>query len=185
LIFPAIRKGSVQKINIMSISAHNLWDMIARKATHRTEEQMSNVVRKSAATILIAASIASLATVTSAAPMVDALAIKNSAAASVETVRWGGRGWGWGVGGGLLAGAIIGGALAAPYYYGPGYYPGPYYPAPAYYGGPAPGYYGGPAPGYNGGPPAGDVSYCMQRFRSYDPRSGTYMGNDGQRHSCP
>jgi hypothetical protein len=25
----------------------------------------------------------------------------------------------------------------------------------------------------------------MQRYRSYDPRSGTYMGYDGQRHPCP
>ena len=29
------------------------------------------------------------------------------------------------------------------------------------------------------------VNYCMQRFRSYDPRSGTYLGNDGYRHPCP
>jgi hypothetical protein len=29
------------------------------------------------------------------------------------------------------------------------------------------------------------VNYCMQRFRSYDPRSGTYLGNDGNRHPCP
>jgi hypothetical protein len=29
------------------------------------------------------------------------------------------------------------------------------------------------------------VNYCMQRFRSYDPRSGTYLGNDGARHPCP
>ncbi|CAL78590.1 conserved hypothetical protein; putative signal peptide [Bradyrhizobium sp. ORS 278] len=27
--------------------------------------------------------------------------------------------------------------------------------------------------------------YCAQRYRSYDPRSGTYLGNDGRRHSCP
>jgi hypothetical protein len=139
------------------------------------EEHMSNVVRKSAATILIAASLGSLATVTSAAPMAGALAVRNAAPASVETVRWG-RGWGWGLGG-LAAGAIIGGALAAPYYYGSGYYYGaPYYPAPAYY---------GPPPGYYADAPDGDVSYCMQRFRSYDPRSGTYMGNDGHRHPCP
>jgi hypothetical protein len=31
----------------------------------------------------------------------------------------------------------------------------------------------------------GDVAYCMRRFRSYDPRSGTYLGNDGYRHACP
>ncbi|WP_022723066.1 BA14K family protein, partial [Rhodopseudomonas sp. B29] len=28
-------------------------------------------------------------------------------------------------------------------------------------------------------------AYCSQRFRSYDPSSGTYMGYDGRRHSCP
>jgi hypothetical protein len=34
--------------------------------------------------------------------------------------------------------------------------------------------YGAPAPG------GGDVAYCMQRFRSYDPDSGTYLGFDGR-----
>ena len=29
------------------------------------------------------------------------------------------------------------------------------------------------------------VAYCMQRFRSYDPASGTYLGYDGRRHPCP
>ncbi|CCD85273.1 conserved hypothetical protein; putative signal peptide [Bradyrhizobium sp. ORS 285] len=28
-------------------------------------------------------------------------------------------------------------------------------------------------------------TYCAQRYRSYDPRSGTYLGNDGRRRSCP
>lgn len=32
--------------------------------------------------------------------------------------------------------------------------------------------------------PQGD-SYCAQRYRSYDPASGTFMGFDGQRHPCP
>ena len=32
---------------------------------------------------------------------------------------------------------------------------------------------------------AGDPSYCKQRFRSYDPASGTYLGYDGRRHPCP
>ena len=43
----------------------------------------------------------------------------------------------------------------------------PYYAAPRYY--------------------AGDdaVAYCMSRFRSYDPASGTYLGYDGYRHPCP
>jgi hypothetical protein len=29
------------------------------------------------------------------------------------------------------------------------------------------------------------VSYCMQRYRSYDPNSMTYLGRDGMRRSCP
>jgi hypothetical protein len=29
------------------------------------------------------------------------------------------------------------------------------------------------------------VAYCSQRFRSYDPASGTYLGHDGLRHPCP
>jgi len=128
---------------------------------------MSNAVRKSAATILITASLASLAVGASAAPVTDALAIKRVAPENVEAVRW--WGWGWPVGA-FAAGAVIGGALAArPYYYDPYYYP-----APAYY--PPPGYY--PAPG-------DPIAYCRQRFRSYDPSTGTYLGTDGARHPCP
>ena len=29
------------------------------------------------------------------------------------------------------------------------------------------------------------ITYCAQRFRSYDPQSMTYLGNDGLRHPCP
>lgn len=29
------------------------------------------------------------------------------------------------------------------------------------------------------------VAYCAQRYRSYDPASGTYLGYDGYRHPCP
>ena len=34
-------------------------------------------------------------------------------------------------------------------------------------------------------PGGGDVAYCQQRYKSYDPASGTYLGYDGQRHPCP
>ena len=98
-------------------------------------------------------------------------------------VQWRRGGWGWrggygyrgygyrpwvGAGLGLATGLAIGSAFAAPYYYGP---PAAYYDEPpvAYYRAP-----GGDA-----------TAYCMQRFRSYDPRSGTYLGNDGLRHPCP
>jgi len=29
------------------------------------------------------------------------------------------------------------------------------------------------------------AAYCAERFRTYDPASGTYMGYDGMRHPCP
>jgi hypothetical protein len=88
-----------------------------------------------------------------------------------------------------------------------GYYGRRYYGGGRYYG-PRYGYYGS---GYNYGsaaaagaiglatgaivggaiaqsqaaPAYGGSAYCAQRFRSYDPASGTYLGNDGRRHRCP
>ena len=70
---------------------------------------------------------------------------------------------------GFAAGVAIGGIAAAPYYYRPY----PYYYSPAY-----PAY--GPYSGANAA-----IAYCMNRFRSYDPYSGTYLGYDGFRHPCP
>jgi hypothetical protein len=143
---------------------------------------MSTSLKTLAASALLVASMTGFVGTASAAPAIDRLAIKNASPSTIESVQWRGWGWGWGwgapVAGAIVAGAVIGSALAAPYYYGPGpyYYPRPYYaPAPA-------GYY---APGY-GPPPGGDaVAYCMQRFRSYNSRSGTYLGTDGYRHPCP
>ena len=65
-------------------------------------------------------------------------------------------------------------------HFGFGFYGGPVYAAPYYdydYGPPV--VYGAPAPA------GGDVAYCAQRYRSYDPESGTYLGYDGRRHPCP
>jgi hypothetical protein len=42
------------------------------------------------------------------------------------------------------------------------------------------GYYGG-GYGYGGD---GHVQWCLNRYRSYDPRSDTFMGYDGYRHRC-
>jgi hypothetical protein len=30
-----------------------------------------------------------------------------------------------------------------------------------------------------------NANYCAQRYRSYDPASGTYLNNDGNRYPCP
>ena len=82
---------------------------------------------------------------------------------------YGNRRGGFGVGAGLAglaAGAVIGGAIAsqaAPAY---GYdYQDAYAPAPEQVG--------------------DSGSYCAQRYKSYDPGSGTYLGYDGMRHPCP
>lgn len=79
---------------------------------------------------------------------------------------------GGGAAAGFAAGALIGGALGAaasgPYYgygYGPDYYGYDY--------------------GYAPGAVVVEGSDCEQRFRSYDPASGTYLGYDGLRHPCP
>ncbi|WP_245285747.1 BA14K family protein [Bradyrhizobium japonicum] len=48
-------------------------------------------------------------------------------------------------------------------------------------------YYGGYDDGYYGNydDSADGSSYCEQKYRSYDPASGTYLGYDGKRHPCP
>jgi hypothetical protein len=76
-----------------------------------------------------------------------------------------------------VAGAVIGGAIASQSY---GYYGGPGYYAPGYY---DDGYVDDGAVAV--APGGDDDSYCSQTYRSYDPRSGTYLGNDGLRHPCP
>jgi len=103
-----------------------------------------------------------------AAPVPSSAASLGSAVTSpVTQARWWGRGWGWrgrywrGPGWywpGAVAGAIVGGAIVSQAYRGPGYY----------------------------GPPGGNdwLAYCSSRYRSFDPRTGTYMGYDGHRHPC-
>ena len=130
---------------------------------------MSTSLRILAVSALLASRVDALAGAANPAPIGEPRALINADPNIAQSVQGrGGRGgWGAPVAGGLIAGAIIGGALAAPY--GPGYYGPGYYPPPVAY-----------------GPPPGDaVAYCMQRFRSYDPGSGTYLGNDGYRHPCP
>ncbi len=77
-----------------------------------------------------------------------------------------------------------------------------YYPVRRYgYRGYRRGYGGGTAAGVGIGLAAGAIiggaiaasaaqanqnaAYCAQRYRSYDPRSGTYLSTDGNRYPCP
>jgi hypothetical protein len=133
---------------------------------------MRNRISSLAAAALLSTGVAAFSHSALALPMTGVTTLKDAPAAQVEKVRWHHRGWGWGAA--AVGGAIIGGAIANSYY---GYGPGPYYDY-----GPGPYYYGPPV-AYGPGPDA--VSYCMQRFKSYDPRSGTYLGYDGYRHPCP
>jgi hypothetical protein len=71
---------------------------------------------------------------------------------------------------------VIGGAVASQYPYGYGY------GGPAYYDDQ---YVDDGAVAVAPDPGGDDAGYCAQRFRSYDPGSGTYLGNDGLRHPCP
>lgn len=134
---------------------------------------MSKLALSVSVAAMVMAGATTVSGTASAMPVADALAIKNAAGTDVVTV-WG-RGFGWGLGAGLLGGAIIGGALAAPYYYGPGpyyYRPYPYYPVY-------------PAPGYVAAPVApGPVASSCARYRSFDPATGTFVGRDGLRHPC-
>ena len=158
-----------------------------------------NMPCKLLAAAALAAGTASFAASAGAAPIAAPSSLHNAAAPAFETVQWrrgGWRGGGWAPA--AVAGAIVGGAIAAAQPWNYGYYDGYAY-APGSYGygyDYAPGYAYGPAgyndyayaPGYTTGPAysGGDSdAYCSQRFRSYDPSSGTYMGYDGRRHSCP
>ena len=83
---------------------------------------------------------------------------------------------------GFVAGLAAGSALGYGYYDS---YPYDNYAYNDYYDG---GYSDGyvvSSPGYvvSGGG-ASDPAYCAQRYRSYDPATGTYLGYDGLRHPC-
>lgn len=103
-----------------------------------------------------------------AAPMMPSPMVQESSAQQVQYRRWhGGPGYrhygyrrGYGGGGGYGTGAAVLGGLAA-------------------------GAIIGGAIASSQAQAANAQAYCAQRFRSYDPASGTYLGTDGYRHPCP
>jgi hypothetical protein len=98
--------------------------------------------------------------------------------------------------GAAAAGVATGAAIAAggydPYYYGDNYAYGSGYYGDSYAYDTGVTFDAGlplvsfdqPAPVVEGAV-GGDASYCAQRYRSWDPASGTYLGFDGMRHPCP
>ena len=89
---------------------------------------------------------------------------------------------------GLAAGALIVGALAndqpPPDDYGDGYYYRDVRPRPA----PVRRYYAEPRVVYNESyaePWTRDwYEYCSDRYRTFNSRTGTFTGNDGEQHFC-
>jgi hypothetical protein len=119
-----------------------------------------------AATLLAVSSAFASAGPASAAPLL-AQAAHTDRNDNVLDIRWRGRGWhhghrGWRHG-----------------YYnrGPGWGPA--------LGGLAAGAIIGGAIANSNARAANDEAYCMNRYKSYDPGSGTYLGYDGNRHPCP
>lgn len=108
-----------------------------------------------------------------AAPMMPSESVAAAAGATAQTVQYrhgyrggygrygyghrgyGHRGWGPGYGAGAALGGLAAGAII-----------------------------GGAIANSRAQELSGD-GYCAQRFKSYDPASGTYLGYDGNRHSCP
>jgi hypothetical protein len=121
-------------------------------------------------TALIVAAVLTATTLApaTAAPVPSSIAtLKSSVTNPISEVRWRGhRGYGGAVAAGVIGGLVLGGIIASSrrhYYYGP---PPPY----------ARGYYD---PDYEAW-----LDYCFSRYRTFDPRSGTYRGYDGRRHYC-
>jgi hypothetical protein len=114
----------------------------------------------------------------------------NRVAANTWSGNWNGRGWArdhdrrFHGGPGFAFGFGVGPSYA-PYYDDYAYNDYPYdtyaYDYPAYSDSNA--YYDGNTAVVTDN--GNDQAYCMQRYRSYDPASGTFLGYDGIRHPCP
>jgi hypothetical protein len=125
-----------------------------------------NLPSKTLAAALLAAAPSWFAGSADAAPLAAPLSLQDAASPAVQTVQWRG---------GYSAAPVVGSGYGAGYYgygYDPGYYSYGYDPGYNSY-------------GYDYGYADRDVTYCEQRYRSYDPASGTYLGYDGLRHPCP
>lgn len=118
----------------------------------------------SATLALAALATAVAATPSSAAPFQAAQITPVQGDSLIQVKHWkhhhkhGHHGWGYGAAGvaGLAAGALIANSLAQPQVV---------YAAPPAYG-------------------SNWYAYCASRYRSFDPRTGTYVGYDGYRRPC-
>ena len=115
--------------------------------------------------VLIGATAISFSVPAISAPMINQAPLAASVPTATENVQYyrgGGYGRGYGYGGGYRRGYGRGGGNGA--------------------------LIGGLAAGAASQANAAaqqNANYCAQRYRSYDPQSGTYMNNDGNRYPCP
>jgi hypothetical protein len=110
-----------------------------------------------------------------AAVLLTAGTVLASAGPAAAQRAWHGGFWPGAVAAGVAAGAL---AAATSPLWAPGYYD--YYPGYTY------GPYYDYVPSAVPVAPAGvNVAWCEAHFRSYNPATGTYLGFDGQYHSCP
>ena len=130
--------------------------------------------QKITSAVLIGASALSFAVPAMAAPVMNQASVAHAVPSSTENVQYyrgGGYGRGYGYGGGYRRGygrggggngALIGGLAAG-----------------AIIGGAI------AAGAASNAQAQQNANYCAQRYRSYDPASGTYLNNDGNRYACP
>jgi hypothetical protein len=123
-----------------------------------------NMRSKVLATVLLLSSAAfAISVPATSAPLMNQASVAKATPSSTETVyyRHGHRGYGYGYhrggGGGALLGGLAAGAIIG----------------------------GAIAAGQANAAAQQNVAYCARRYRSYDPASGTYLNNDGNRYSCP
>jgi hypothetical protein len=130
------------------------------------QESIMRSVKISVTAVLIGATALSFSVPAVAAPLLNQANIANAAPSVTENVqyrRWHGGGHyhggyrrGYG-GGGAALGGLVAGAIIG----------------------------GAIAAGQANAAAQQNAAYCAQRYRSYDPASGTYLNNDGNRYPCP
>lgn len=99
------------------------------------------------------------------APLINQPGVAKSVPSATENVQYYRRGYGYrggyghrgGYGGGALLGGLAAGAIIG----------------------------GAIAASQANAAAQQNAAYCSQRYRSYDPASGTYLNNNGNRYPCP
>ncbi len=117
--------------------------------------QLSRIPARIIGAALIASTALSLSAPAISAPLQATPGLGKAAPAATENVQY--RRWHGGGGAGALIGGLAAGAIIG----------------------------GAIAAGQANAAAQQNAAYCARRYRSYDPASGTYLNNDGNRYPCP